>query len=404
MPYAYDPTGVSAANLVTEEIHLLPTAGQYGNHRSVIPVNAPYFADSMQVSIIGNGGSRTLLTRGQKWLPGHLFGSATRSLDKFVYGSFSIIDPTLQGNIVISYQTLGGNWVLNGSKITSILANLNYLPTAMAWEQVTNYPDSFPVGPHSHVGTDFGEYQEVIDAINNVADVIAARPVGVSTADLNAAVTALNASLALLNNKFPQEHTAIMQEVNAAIQAAIAALNAAGQGDISALNTRVTSLENGAVTTNNNVATNTSNISAINTAISNLQSSVSAIIAVNTSQSSSISAVQTLATNLQVAVGFVQLSASASITDPYVKHVIVLANNISVQYGLSGLVANFTVSKAPDVTSFTLTTAFPGLQFKVLDQNTGAVLTDSSLLVDHNGSIRVIRPNGLSYAYVEVIT
>ena len=200
MPYTYDPTGVLPANLITEEVHLIPTEGKFGNFKTIIPVNAPYFLTSLVVKIVNLNGSKTTLTRGVDWVPCHYFGTASVALDKKIHGSLSIVNPDLTGNIVITYQTIGGDWILNGPKLASIIANINYNPFQKSWDNVAGYPDSFPAGPHYHEGFEVGNYQEMIDELAAIRAAIIARPIGVSPIDLDNAVDDLTDQITAIND------------------------------------------------------------------------------------------------------------------------------------------------------------------------------------------------------------
>ena len=145
--YQEDRTGTAAANRIPEESHMI-TPAEGKTFSFIIPKFAPYYLDSMNVYIRTNG---TLLpmTRGLDWEPSLHFRSASLSVSKSVYGGVSLVDLSLDDEIVLGYQTVGGGWVLDDQAMIRTLAEIIYNPRGLTWDQLSNTPTNFGVTEHS---------------------------------------------------------------------------------------------------------------------------------------------------------------------------------------------------------------------------------------------------------------
>ena len=104
------------------------------------------------------------------------FIGATRSIGKMLYGGLSVNDEQLEGNILVSYQTLGGDWVADASYVRQVLAEMVYNPKLTVWDQVTNVQEVFPPINHDQpLDTIFG-MQALIDELARIRDAILAGP------------------------------------------------------------------------------------------------------------------------------------------------------------------------------------------------------------------------------------
>lgn len=171
--YPFDPTGLAESNKVTGEQHPVTEV----NHRDfyfIIPEFAPFFSGGLVVKHQVSGNTR-LLTEGVDYYPALPYMAATRSIGIPLYGAISLNSNINAGIVSIDYQTLGGPWTANRQLVIERIAEKNYNPRLTLWDIVTNIPEIFP--PINHpvdVEMIYGQ-QDLINAINNVADAIANR-------------------------------------------------------------------------------------------------------------------------------------------------------------------------------------------------------------------------------------
>jgi hypothetical protein len=169
--YAFDPTGQLPANLVTGEQHIL-TMQNYRDYHFIVPTYAPYFSDSVIMTIVDTNNNSRRLYEGVDYTCTHNFLGASRSCTKPIYGSLSINDLTLAGIVTLQYQTLGGNWVLNLAQIMQILSDRIHNPRITAWEMVTGYPTIFPPIDHEWNLVDMVGMTEVVAALAGISDAL----------------------------------------------------------------------------------------------------------------------------------------------------------------------------------------------------------------------------------------
>ena len=127
--YDLDPTGINPDNLIENEIQTI-TAVNNRNYHYIVPLFAPFFAESMQVEWrAGTSGAWTPLLFGIDYNFAYPYVGASLRTDKKLYGAVSFINLQLAGEIrFVKYQTVGGEFTLDQQKITEITANLVYNP------------------------------------------------------------------------------------------------------------------------------------------------------------------------------------------------------------------------------------------------------------------------------------
>lgn len=173
--YPFDPTGTASSNFIgspTPETHTI-TATQGANLNYIVPLAAPFYRAGLVVrKRVGN--TYTTLVEGIDYILTHRFLGATQALGKPVFGSISLLNSAFSGIIGLSYQTLGGDWVLDDNTIIRSLTNNLYNGNArtISWDQVAGYPQQFPPGPHSQPLSDFKGMEDLIDVLEQVQNAI----------------------------------------------------------------------------------------------------------------------------------------------------------------------------------------------------------------------------------------
>lgn len=142
--YPFDPTGSATTNAVANERHVLSPPA-WTDFYFIVPKFAPYFRDSLRVIHRPSG---KLLVEGKDYHCTHYFHAASHGVARRVYGSITMLDKTLTGILEISYQTIGGDWVLDASSDLTRLTNTQTNPRITTWEEVVDVPYQFPPIDH----------------------------------------------------------------------------------------------------------------------------------------------------------------------------------------------------------------------------------------------------------------
>ena len=175
--YPLDPTGILASNKIVNERHVL-TGSNSKHYYTIVPKLAPYFADSLVVEHTAPDGTVRRLALGVDYLNGYWFIGASRATAKPVYGGIVILDLRLRGGLTITYQTLGGEWVLDEQGMLAVLAEYEQSPIVIGWEQVANPPKAFPPEPHELELQDLIGQEDLVTAVDNIANAIRNGPNG----------------------------------------------------------------------------------------------------------------------------------------------------------------------------------------------------------------------------------
>lgn len=171
--YPQDITGVASTNLVgspnLELYSVTPALGPNANY--IIPDAAPFFGNSIKVySIVGT--TQTLLTEGVDYALILRYISASYSIGLPIYGGIAFLNSAFNGQIGLTYQTLGGNWGTPSVQTASQLINDLYNPMTVSWDQISGIPTIFPPQPHLNSAGDFTGFAQVITAITGVQQAI----------------------------------------------------------------------------------------------------------------------------------------------------------------------------------------------------------------------------------------
>lgn len=246
----FDPTGLLATNLVTNEQQILTAANGINQH-FIVPIAGPYFAESLIVTLKNNLGVVTRLVPGVDYLNTHWFISASRACAKQVYGSISFLNIAQAGILDLQYQSVGGPWTIDSTAVATILADTIHNPRITAWEQVTNYPATFPVINHQWDLANLVGASDLVNGLAAVNDTIRLKqvtglavhladtnnPHQVTAAQTNAYTTdQINMLLTNLVGTFSVENQAIIT----AVQNAIAALGTLTGGGTTIVTNTVT--------------------------------------------------------------------------------------------------------------------------------------------------------------------
>lgn len=174
--YPFDTTGTLESNLIVGEFQTLTKPNKY-DYYVIIPYRGPFYAESLIVKFNGNE-----LTENVDYYPCLHYLGASRSIGKPIYGGIHF--PSLiGGTIEITYQTIGGDWVIDSNKVLENLATMVYNPRTIVYDEVTATPSCFPPVIHPIDYNDVTGQGDVITALEGIINAVINRP-----SDSNAAI------------------------------------------------------------------------------------------------------------------------------------------------------------------------------------------------------------------------
>lgn len=164
--YPLDTTGILASNRVSDELHAV-TENNYRDYYFIVPKFAPFYATSLIITHTYNGITKTLVENTDYYCA-LLFIGATRAIGKPVYGAITLNNLNTSGVLSVTYNTLGGDWVVDQQAIIERIAERAYNPRTISWEQVVATPTVFPPVPHQWDLVDMVGQAEVVEKLGDI--------------------------------------------------------------------------------------------------------------------------------------------------------------------------------------------------------------------------------------------
>lgn len=200
--YPTDYTGSAASNLVTNESQVLLGA-QGSDFYFIVPQAGPFFKKNFSLSYVDGGGTTRRMDENVDFIFTHKFQEASLSIGLDVFGSISLLRPDIKGMASLTYQTIGSPWTLDTVGITKLLAAKMLNPRVTTWGQIVGLPYAFPVVNHPFNATDLVGQSQLVNAINSLANTVAAKTPLVATLQTLGGVpkTQYDADIAAIKNK-----------------------------------------------------------------------------------------------------------------------------------------------------------------------------------------------------------
>lgn len=172
--YPEDPTGSAVSNRITGEQQVL-VAADISKYHYLVPKAAPFFGDpaTFTATVKTADGQTRPLNIGTDILFSHRFIDASMATAKDVFGSVTFLNNQLAGIVTFSYQTLGGDWVIDSAGIAAILADTAHNPRVVSWEQAVNVPRAFPPVDHEWDTVDMTGMKEVVEGLTGIEQALA---------------------------------------------------------------------------------------------------------------------------------------------------------------------------------------------------------------------------------------
>jgi hypothetical protein len=169
--YPFDTTGLSNANLVIDEPHVISELNAT-TYRIFVPKFAPFYVNNFVLNHISITNVKTTLVEGRDYYFCLPFIGGARSTGKMLYGAISLNHKLIDGMFELTYQTIGGDWITNPAQVLLEIAEKNYNPRIVPWDKVINKPEIFPTTEHKHDANFIYGQKELKDAIKGIEDAL----------------------------------------------------------------------------------------------------------------------------------------------------------------------------------------------------------------------------------------
>lgn len=147
--YALDLTGVLAANKIKLEQHTL-TSANGADRQMIVPILGPFYAKNLLVQYKNTAGQYVTAELNVDYVPVCEFYQLSDIAAYPLYGAIGMLNVALEGTIYITYQSLGGDFVIDKNMLYEKLAARIANPRQVEWSAVTGLPNYYPVNTHEH--------------------------------------------------------------------------------------------------------------------------------------------------------------------------------------------------------------------------------------------------------------
>lgn len=173
--YPLDPTGQVAGNKIIRETHT--TTLKNGRDRQmIVPILGPFFGDTLVVEYASMSLHDTVARPKIDYIPVCEAQDLSSLCASKVYGAIAIMNDGMEGEIEITYQTLGGNLVIDRNALYEQLLDRLFNPRRIDWSDIIDVPTYLPVAEHEHgISTDFVGFDSFKDTLEQLAQSTTAR-------------------------------------------------------------------------------------------------------------------------------------------------------------------------------------------------------------------------------------
>lgn len=190
--YPYDSTGTNPDNRINEEAHRVQPPTDYNDVSFIVPRAAPFFKQNFVIRLNDPVNGRVLLPD-VDFIFTHAFPEMLEAIGKLVYGSIMFLNPQFSGMVYLSYNTVGGEFTLDDVSIIETLTRSLYNARFVTWGQIKGIPQSYPPLDHPHDFREAKGFNDLIVAINSLAQSVLTRPPHPLIAELTEHITSLEA-------------------------------------------------------------------------------------------------------------------------------------------------------------------------------------------------------------------
>ncbi len=136
-----------------------PIAVKGGDKVVFIPRAAPFFTRNFSLKVKSSG--RPLIM-GKDYVFAHPFRDFINTYNRNCFGMVSLRNQPTDIELLITYSTIGGPFVLDEVAYALQVANILNNPRSADWSQIVNLPSEFPPAPHDHPISDSYRYEDMV--------------------------------------------------------------------------------------------------------------------------------------------------------------------------------------------------------------------------------------------------
>lgn len=153
--YRLDLTGMDPNNLVDGEMHLLQNAQK----RAIVLEYGAFYTESIVIVDVATGQP---ITKGEQFLAVQLNEQATTRSGKEVCSAIVITDPSVSSEVLVTYQVVGGPYILSVTAIEEMLNALSLDDRPVRWGEILGRLILFPPGHHLHDAGDVYGFEYLV--------------------------------------------------------------------------------------------------------------------------------------------------------------------------------------------------------------------------------------------------
>lgn len=163
--YPYDPDGTNPDNVVTDNPHPL-TPVQGSGYSLIVPKAGPFFRRDFELV---HKTSNRILKPDVDYVFTHFVLDISHALQEHVYGSVTIVNQKIMGDVVPTYRTIGGELVLEEDEFAKYAIHILESDGAYPWDKLKDVPDALPPSEHEVPIETTAGYDELIATIEKIS-------------------------------------------------------------------------------------------------------------------------------------------------------------------------------------------------------------------------------------------
>lgn len=164
--YPVDLTGTAASNKISSEPVMLTTR----KVRVFSPLQAPFFAKN--IIIVDTATGQPLTATQYKCYNLLEVPTKLAGIGNEVYSCVVVTDQGVSNNLIITYQTVGGDYVSGFDSIVRLVKDLTQDSRPVTWDNVIDRPTQFEPNQHLHPVSETIGWEYLISAIQQLATVL----------------------------------------------------------------------------------------------------------------------------------------------------------------------------------------------------------------------------------------
>lgn len=167
--YKWNPFQDLVDNNITDETLTVKT--ETGTYSPImVPRCGPFFASGVTVKVKSTGKALSLENGDYSFV--YPYMTFLKDYQKLVYGGILLHNQPKGTTYLVSYSTLGGNYVFDDTNYAKFVGNLNANERTANWDQLVNLPTEWPADPHDHPAKDTVSYLDMITWMKSYLDAI----------------------------------------------------------------------------------------------------------------------------------------------------------------------------------------------------------------------------------------